>query len=86
MFPLGADLPSFDLCLLASCDHSIHTYGTFGQWGSLLAGGEVIAVTGTNKEANSEEDQVNRRAAMEGWIFLDVRDQTNITELDFSKM
>ena len=48
------DMPSFDLCVLAACNHSIHTYGTFGQWGSLLAGGQVVAATGINKEANSE--------------------------------
>jgi galactoside 2-L-fucosyltransferase 1/2 len=31
-----------DLCLLASCDHSIMTVGTFGWWGSFLAGGKVV--------------------------------------------
>eukprot|EP00092_Neocalanus_flemingeri_P031120 GFUD01033803.1.p1 GENE.GFUD01033803.1~~GFUD01033803.1.p1 ORF type:complete len:395 (+),score=73.09 GFUD01033803.1:156-1340(+) len=80
-----SDLLSFDLCLLAACNHSIHTYGTYGQWGSLLAGGQVIAATGTNKEANSEADQINKRAAIHGWLFLDVRDLKNITEVSFAK-
>ena len=39
---------------MAACDHSILTYGTFGMWGSLLAGGDVIATTGNNPEANTE--------------------------------
>ena len=56
LFSLDAQMPGFDLCLLASCDHSIHTYGTFGMWGSLLAGGDVIATTGTTgkEEATTE--------------------------------
>ena len=95
-------MPAFDLCLLASSNHSIHTYGTFGLWGSLLAGGDVIATTGTTgtEEAttevqnysfiliyldlNIEEDQIYRRAAMEGWVFLDVRDKDNIQEVTIS--
>ncbi|XP_023323360.1 galactoside 2-alpha-L-fucosyltransferase 2 [Eurytemora carolleeae] len=31
-----------DLALLASCNHTIMTYGTFGMWGGLLSGGEVL--------------------------------------------
>eukprot|EP00090_Calanus_glacialis_P028129 TRINITY_DN4506_c0_g1_i6.p1 TRINITY_DN4506_c0_g1~~TRINITY_DN4506_c0_g1_i6.p1 ORF type:complete len:402 (-),score=64.60 TRINITY_DN4506_c0_g1_i6:206-1411(-) len=81
-----AQMPGFDLCLLASCDHSIHTYGTFGMWGSLLAGGDVIATTGTTgkEEATTEEDQIYRRAAMENWVYLDVRDKDNIQEVTIS--
>ena len=53
---IDVEMPGFDLCLLASSDHSIHTYGTFGLWGSLLAGGDVIATTGTTgkEEAATE--------------------------------
>ena len=43
---LGPELVGFDLCVLASSNHSIHTYGTFGMWGSLLAGGTVVTVSG----------------------------------------
>ena len=39
----------FDLCLLATSHHSIHTYGTFGLWGSLLAGGDVVVAKGRNQ-------------------------------------
>ena len=31
-----------DLALLAACNHSIISYGTFGMWAALLAGGEVL--------------------------------------------
>ena len=43
---IGPELVGFDLCVLASSNHSIHTYGTFGMWGSLLAGGTVVTVSG----------------------------------------
>ncbi|XP_069994999.1 galactoside alpha-(1,2)-fucosyltransferase 2-like [Penaeus vannamei] len=35
-------LPEEDLSLLASCNHSIMTAGSFGFWASYLAGGEVL--------------------------------------------
>lgn len=34
--------PGFDLAVLASCDHSVFAYGTFGLWGALFAGGDVV--------------------------------------------
>ncbi|KAJ8959525.1 hypothetical protein NQ314_006262 [Rhamnusium bicolor] len=34
--------PALDLAILASCNHSIYDYGTFGQWGAILAGGDTI--------------------------------------------
>lgn len=34
--------PSLDLAILASCNHSIFDYGTFGEWGAILAGGETV--------------------------------------------
>ena len=36
----------WDLCVLATSHHSVHTYGTFGLWGSLLAGGDVVVAKG----------------------------------------
>ncbi|XP_037778039.1 galactoside alpha-(1,2)-fucosyltransferase 2-like [Penaeus monodon] len=35
-------LPGLDLAVLASCNHSIITLGSFGFWAGFLAGGEVI--------------------------------------------
>lgn len=37
-----ANSAALDLALLASCNHSIFDYGTFGEWGALLAGGETV--------------------------------------------
>lgn len=34
--------PELDMAILASCNHTIIDYGTFGEWGALLAGGETI--------------------------------------------
>lgn len=34
--------PSLDLAILASCNHTVFDYGTFGEWGAILAGGETI--------------------------------------------
>ena len=31
-----------DLCLLVACNHTIMSFGTFGLWGALLAGGQVV--------------------------------------------
>merc|ERR1711976_750083 len=44
------DLVGFDMCVLANSNHSIHAYGTFGLWGSLLAGGDVVVPKGRNTE------------------------------------
>lgn len=40
--PPEMSLPEEDLSLLASCNHSIMTAGSFGFWASYLAGGEVL--------------------------------------------
>lgn len=39
---VAGDSPELDLAVLAACNHSIMTLGTFGFWGSYLAGGEVL--------------------------------------------
>ncbi len=30
------------MALLAACNHTIMSFGTFGLWGGLLAGGQVV--------------------------------------------
>ncbi|GFY75724.1 galactoside 2-alpha-L-fucosyltransferase 3 [Trichonephila inaurata madagascariensis] len=46
--PLGvyvtekAPTPVHDLAVLAHCNHTVMTYGTYGFWGAYLAGGEVV--------------------------------------------
>ena len=42
------DFVGFDLCMLASSDHTLITYGSFGLWGAILSPGDVIAAKGTN--------------------------------------
>ena len=39
-----------DLAILASCNHSIVDYGTFGYWASFLAGGQVVWAKDNLKE------------------------------------
>ena len=55
--------------------------GSFGLWGSLLAGGDVIAAKGTSNSTLSEEDRVYLRSGMSGWLYVDTRDQTNVRVL-----
>ena len=47
------DYKGFDLCVLASSDHTVITYGTFSVWGALLSRGDVIAAKGTDNESYS---------------------------------
>ena len=49
--------------------------GTFGLWGSLLAGGDLIAAKGTSDLILSEEDEIYLRSGMPGWLYVDTRDQ-----------
>ena len=48
------DSVGFDLCVLASSDHTVITYGSFGLWGAILSRGDVIAAKGTNNQTYSE--------------------------------
>ena len=76
----------FDLCTLASSDHSIYAYGTFGLWGSLLAGGDVIVSKSRTKNAKGfNEDNFHKNNAMQGWLFIDTLDpeKIRILKLDY---
>ena len=48
------DSVGFDLCVLASSDHTVITYGSFGLWGAILSRGDVIAAKGTNNHTYTE--------------------------------
>ena len=48
------DSVGFDLCVLASSDHTVITYGSFGLWGAILSRGDVIAAKGTNNKTYTE--------------------------------
>ena len=64
MFDVGADL-----ALLAACNHSIVTYGTFGLWGALLSGGATIMST----QAVVLRDLVER-ADLKNFVFVDEKE------------
>ena len=56
------------MSLLSFADHSIISYGTFGMWGSLLAGkGETIMSPDFRKTDNGLQISL---AKIEGWLFL----------------
>ncbi|XP_066261358.1 galactoside alpha-(1,2)-fucosyltransferase 2-like [Euwallacea similis] len=38
-----------DLAIMAACNHSIFDYGTYGEWGAILTGGETIYKSINNK-------------------------------------
>ena len=46
---------------------------TFGMWGSLMAGGEVIVPKGRNNDTLTEEDEIYLAANMPGWLYVDTR-------------
>ena len=61
-----------DLALLAACNHSIISYGTFGMWGALLAGGRV---TISQTAAKTKDHTININIVCfpaELWLLLPV--------------
>ena len=36
-----------DLAILAACNHTIVTHGSFGHWAAFMAGGEIYTEYGT---------------------------------------
>ena len=66
-----------DLAVLVSCDHMIMTYGTFGVWAGLLAGGEVLmadeyGAQGSAKDIPGEVEDM-KLADLPGWKFLSTK-------------
>ena len=51
------------------------------MWGSLLAGGDVVAAKGTNKLTLTENDEMYLRSGLPGWLYVDTRDKSNIVVL-----
>ena len=62
--------PGGDMALLAACNHTVLTYGTYGFWSAYLAGGEVVAATGYGTKPAHVEYQV-RNANLTNWTFID---------------
>ena len=51
------------------------------MWGSLLAGGDVVAAKGTNNVTLTENDEMYLRSGLPGWLYVDTRDKSNIVVL-----
>lgn len=71
----AADDIGDDLALLAACNHTILSYGTFGQWGALLAGGRTVI---SSTAALTKEGRELREAGLgpgtadkAGWVWLE---------------
>jgi len=58
-----------DLSIMANCNHTIITYGTFGMWGAILANGKVIAADNAAKES-LDQMKVLKEDKRERWMFL----------------
>ena len=56
-----------DLALLSQANHSVLTYGTFGMWGALFAGGETVM---PNSHRKTKEYLEVNEAKIPGWIFI----------------
>ena len=56
-----------DLALLSLGNHTILTYGTFGMWGALLAGGEAIL---PSSHTRTKEHKEIAAANIPGWKII----------------
>jgi len=63
----GVDIGE-DLALLAACNHSIISYGTFGMWAAILAGGEVVT---SSTMAMTKEGGELKAANLPNWRVLE---------------
>ena len=66
--------PEVDLSILASCNHSVMTVGTFGWWGSFLAGGETVYYKHPTREGSQLRKQYSSDYSdyfYKGWIGMD---------------
>ena len=61
--------PAEDMALLASCNHSIITYGNFGFWSAYLAGGETI-LSANISETPTELQRSILSAKIDRWQFF----------------
>ena len=60
-----------DLALLAACNHTILSYGTFGQWAAFLAGGKVIiSDTASVTKEGRELREAGFNDQQSGWTWL----------------
>lgn len=55
---IASKSPEHDLALLASNDHNIIDYGTYGEWGAFMAGGHTIALDVDDTKFHQEMAQL----------------------------
>ena len=69
-----------DLALLAACNHTILSYGTFGMWAALLAGGRTVisSTAGLTKEGRElrEAGLGPGTQDTQGWVWLEAWEQS----------
>ncbi|XP_064458562.1 galactoside alpha-(1,2)-fucosyltransferase 2-like isoform X1 [Ornithodoros turicata] len=70
--------PGHDLALLAHCNHTIMTFGTFGFWAGYLAGGEVTYLANfTLPDSSWASSRPDQKQCLPDWIPI----QANISYL-----
>ena len=62
-FHIGGTSPEVDMAVMANCNGSIIDYGTFGLWGAVLAGGEVVVTSQTFRDVRWAADYF-------GWTYI----------------
>ena len=70
-----------DLALLAACNHTILSYGTFGQWAAMLAGGKVVIsdTAAFTKEGRELWEGGYGPNASDGWIWLESNSKSTVS-------
>ena len=61
-----------DLATLSLCHHSIIDYGTFGMWGALLSGGDIV-VPGGYSDRRTPDMRWWMYSGMENVMVVDVK-------------
>jgi len=72
-----------DLAILASCNHTIITYGTFGMWGAILSNGTVVAA---DNAAKDDERKLFMTDTKEKWMFVDQKKETKMYKEELEKL
>jgi galactoside 2-L-fucosyltransferase 1/2 len=58
------DAVGTDMAILAACNHTIITYGTFGLWGALLAGGATVMSSKAKVKCNAVQNRAMCRCCV----------------------
>ena len=72
-----------DLAIMANCNHTIMTYGTFGMWGAVLANGKVVAADNAAKLDHVKVFKTDKR---ERWMFVDEENTIGFYKDDVARL